>query len=66
MSQREVNLLWLRDTLEHLIATQRQLEWTEDLETIRVLTEAMIRDLERSQRVCETMHQRSVQCLARK
>ena len=27
MSQRESNLLWLKDMLEHLLACQRQLEW---------------------------------------
>src|SRR5258708_4156743 len=28
MSQREANLLWLRDILEHLKDCQQQLEWT--------------------------------------
>ena len=46
MSQRESNLLWLKDMLEHLSACQQQLEWTADAETIRVLTEAMLRDLD--------------------
>jgi hypothetical protein len=58
MSQREANLLWLRDILEHLSATRQKLEWTEDRETIRVLTETMIRDLERCQRLCESLNLR--------
>ena len=60
MSQREANVLWLRDILEHLSATQEQLEWAEDRETIRLLTERMLRDLERCQRLCESMRQRCV------
>ena len=59
MSQREATVLWLRDILEHLAANQKQLEWAEDNETIRLLTETMLRDLERCQRLCETLHKRS-------
>ena len=58
MSQREANLLWLKDMLEHLSACQRQLEWAQDKEAVRLLTETMLRDLERCQRVCEMLHQR--------
>jgi len=60
MSQRETNLLWLRDLLEHLSANQKRLEWAEDAETIQLLTETMLRDLQRCQRLCETMRQRSL------
>ena len=60
MSQRETSLLWLRDILEHLTANQQRLEWTTDRETIRVLTETMMRDLERCQRLCAVLHQRSL------
>lgn len=60
MSQREANLLWLKDILEHLSTCQRQLEWTQDKESIRLITETMLRDLERCQRLCETLHQRSL------
>jgi hypothetical protein len=59
MSQRESDLLWLKDMLEHLTACQQQLQWTEDTETIHVLTETMLRDLESCRRLCETMHRRS-------
>lgn len=58
MSQRAANILWMRDILEHLSATRQQLEWTEDRDTIRVLTESMLRDLERCQRLCESVHQK--------
>ncbi len=60
MSQREVNLLWLKDILEHLSASQKQLAWAKDHETVRLVTETMLRDLERCQRLCETMHRRSI------
>jgi hypothetical protein len=55
MSPRETNLLWLRDLLEHLASCQKQLEWAEDGESITVLTDAMLRDLERCQRLCEAI-----------
>jgi hypothetical protein len=60
MSQREANLLWLKDMLEHLADCQRQLQWSEDKQTIQLLTETMLRDLDRCQRLCETLHQRSL------
>jgi hypothetical protein len=60
MSQRETNLLWLHDMLEHLTACQQQLTWTEDPDAVQVLTESMIRDLEACRRVCETLHRRSL------
>ena len=60
MSQRESNLLWLRDVLEHLSANQKRLEWAEDAATVRLLTETMLRDLQRCQRLCDALHQRSV------
>jgi hypothetical protein len=59
MSQRELNLLWLKDTLEHLLTAEQQLEWTEDPETIHVLTETMLRDLDCCRRLCETLSRRS-------
>ena len=59
MSQRESNLLWLKDVLEHLTTCQQQLTWAEDAETVQLLTEAMIRDLECCRRLCESMHRRA-------
>lgn len=59
MSQREARLLWLRDTIEHLRGCQRQLAWAKDEETMQMLTETMLRDLERCRRLCEEMQQHS-------
>ncbi len=59
MTQRESNLLWLRDMLEHLATSQQQLEWAEDPEAIQMLTATMLRDLERCRRVCETLNRRA-------
>ncbi len=59
MSQRQTNLLWLKDLLEHLTACQQQLEWAEDGETVFVLTESMLADLERCKHLCETIRRRS-------
>jgi hypothetical protein len=59
MSQRETNLLWLKDTLEHLAGCQQQLEWTEDAEAVHVLTETMLRDLECCRRLCEALRRRA-------
>jgi hypothetical protein len=59
MSQRESNLLWLRDMLEHLTASQQQLEWTEDSEAVQVITETMLRDLDCCRRICEGLRRRS-------
>lgn len=59
MSQREMNLLWLKDTLEHLVGCQEQLEWARDSETVRVLTQSMLRDLECCRRLCEALHRRA-------
>jgi hypothetical protein len=60
MSQRNTNLLWLRDLLEHLSANQKRLEWAEDAETVRLLTETMLRDLQRCERLCEGLRLRNV------
>jgi hypothetical protein len=55
MSVRENNLLWLRDLLEHLTICQQQLEWADDGESIQVLTESMLRDLDNCRRLCERL-----------
>lgn len=64
MNQREMNLLWLKDTLEHLSANQHLLEWSEDPRTIQLVSEAMLRDLERCRRLCEMLHRRSLELVA--
>jgi hypothetical protein len=58
MSQRESNLLWMRDLLQHLTACQERLEWAEGTDSVRVITETMLRDLERCRRLCEALHNR--------
>jgi hypothetical protein len=58
MNRRERDLLWLRDVLEHLRDCHQQLQWTEDGESVRVITETMIRDLDRCRRICETLQVR--------
>ena len=61
MGHRETTMLWLRDSLEHLTTTQQQLEWSEEREAIRLLTETMLRDLERCRRLVEGLHQKCLQ-----
>jgi hypothetical protein len=58
MSQRDVNLLWLKDMLDHLASCRKQLEWAESPESVQVITETMIRDLESCRRVCESLQRR--------
>ena len=59
MSQRESNLLYLRDMLEHLQVCQQQLEWADDPEAIGVLTETMLRELASCRRLCESLNRRA-------
>jgi hypothetical protein len=59
MSQRQTNLLWLRDLLEHLSSCQQQLEWAEDGESVCVLTESMLADLDRCKRLCEAIQRKA-------
>lgn len=59
MAQRQANLLWLKDMLEHLSACQQQLLWTEDADSVCVLTESMLRELDSCRRLCEDMHRRA-------
>jgi hypothetical protein len=55
---REATVLWLRDILEHLSTTQKQLEWVQDPETVDLLADSMVRDLERCRRLCEGIRRR--------
>ena len=59
MSQRATNLLWLKDMLEQLTSRQQQLEWAKDGETVAVLTQTMIRDLDRCRRLCQELQRRA-------
>jgi hypothetical protein len=59
MSKRESNLLWLKDILDHLASCRQQLEWVEDSQSVRLLAETMLRDLECCKRLCETLYRRN-------
>ena len=58
MSQRDRNLLWLKDVLDHLRGCQQELEGTTNPETVELLTETMLRDLDCCRRLCESMRRR--------
>ncbi len=60
MCRREANLLWLKDMLDHLATCRQQLEWAQDRESVSVLTETMLRDLDACRRLCESMRRRSL------
>jgi len=64
MSQRDLNLLWLKDTLRHLEDCRRQLEWSEDHQAINVISEAMLRDLDCCRRLCDALRKRQAAVLA--
>jgi hypothetical protein len=63
MSQRDSNLLWLKDLLAHMSSCQRQLQWAEDEETVHILSETMLRDLECCRRLCEKLQRRGMNLL---
>jgi hypothetical protein len=60
MSQRDANLLWLKDVIDHMRACGRDLQLTEDPEAVHVLTESMLRDLECCRRLCDTLRRRTL------
>jgi hypothetical protein len=59
MTPREAVLIGLRDTLEHLVDCRKQLEWSEETQSQTFLTETMLRDLERCQRLLESLTRRT-------
>ena len=59
MSQRQSEILWLRDLLQHMKACQQQLEWAQDGKTIGLLTDNMLRDLEHCRRLCDGLRRRA-------
>jgi hypothetical protein len=59
MSQRDANLLWLKDMLDHLAACRKQLEWAQNPEAVQVITDTMLRELERCHRLCEELQRRT-------
>lgn len=61
MSQRESQLLWLKDVIEHLQESHEQLQWTDDPEAARLLLERMLQDLECGKRLCAEIRMRTLQ-----
>jgi hypothetical protein len=59
MSQRQAELLRLRDLLDHMETSLDQLDWTDDPHSIHYLAETLLRDLEVSRRVCMQVHRRA-------
>lgn len=59
MSKRESKMLLLKDMVEHLRGSQQQLQWTENPEMIRMITETMIRDLESCRTLCEELNRKA-------
>jgi len=57
MSQRENNLIWLKDMIEHLAECREQLEWAHD-SARTMLAETMLRDLDCCRRLCESLCRR--------
>jgi hypothetical protein len=55
MRNKQSNLLWLKDMIEHLTTCQEQLEWSDDADTVQMLTDTMLRDLDCCRRLCETL-----------
>ncbi|MBL8795606.1 MAG: hypothetical protein JNM56_17000 [Planctomycetia bacterium] len=58
MTSRQTKLLWMKDMLDHLQACHRQLQWTENDDAARVVTDTMLRDLESCRRLCEDLDRR--------
>jgi hypothetical protein len=59
MSQRQADLLRLRDMLEHLWMYQQQLESFDDPSATNYLTEVMLRDLDGCRRLCQNLSRKS-------
>ncbi len=58
MNQRENNLIWLKDMLEHLSDSREQLEWAQEGPALRMISESMLRDLDCCRRLCESLRHR--------
>lgn len=59
MNQREADLLWLKDLLDHLKAYHKRLEWARDPATVHYLTETMLRDLDCCRRLCLKLNRKA-------
>jgi hypothetical protein len=56
MSQRQADLLRMRDMLEHLHLCHQQLQDSEEPDTVHYLTENMLRNLDGCRRLCQNLH----------
>jgi hypothetical protein len=56
MSQRQADLLRMRDMLEHLHLCHQQLQEFDEPNTVHYLTETMLRNLESCRRLCQNLH----------
>jgi hypothetical protein len=59
MSQRQAELILLRNLLQHMESYVDQLTWTNDPHSIHYLAETLLRDLEASRRLCLQVHRRA-------
>ncbi len=55
MTNKQLTLIWLRDLMEQLSDSRRQLEWTENPEAIEMLRDKIIRDLNQCKRLAESL-----------
>jgi len=56
MSQRQSDLLHMRDLLEHLHLCHQQLADSEEPEAVHFLAETMLRNLDGCRRLCQNLH----------
>ena len=59
MSQRESQLLWLKDVIDHLQESCEQLEWTSNPEAARLLLDRMMQDMDCGKRLCSEIRTRT-------
>ncbi len=58
MSKQDNNLMWLKDTIDHLSDSREQLEWAKEGCALKMLTDSMLRDLDCCRRLCEALRRR--------
>ena len=56
MSQRQSDLLHMRDMLEHLHLCHQQLQESDEPHAVHYLTETMLRNLDGCRRLCHNLH----------
>ncbi len=55
MSNRQNQLLWMKDLIEHMTQCHEQLQWAADGRTETFLTETLMGDLAQCRRLCEEL-----------